>query len=291
VSFELRQRPEQYGWLVSGSERYIEQYQARMAAQGVASRAPPGRPRLLALTAAFTPMIAAAALPVTAAIAVLAWLVSQVTARWVGLVLLAAAVIAMGSLTARWATKTTATPAAHGWRRWLPLVVTIAVAATCLAEIVSGSHTPDPIILLWIEAIVWVAAFFPLAGITWGPTHRALWVVGPALTFATIVFVFTQGLFWLRFSRAVPDLDAVAASVAKGEQVPDGAHAGGFVVHDVNVGRLGRNAGCDVEFWITGWHQQDTRYIVHCDEAPRGNFAHLAESWWQLEDKSPPSNL
>jgi hypothetical protein len=51
---------------VSGVERYIEQYRARTAAGGIGGTAPPDRRRVLVLTAAFSPMIAVAALPVTA---------------------------------------------------------------------------------------------------------------------------------------------------------------------------------------------------------------------------------
>ena len=65
-------------------------------------------------------------------------------------------------------------------------------------------------------------------------------------------------------------------------------------MHDVNLGRLGKTAGCDVEFWITGWHQDDTRYIVHCVDHPTENFAdfgHLAGDWWELKDKTQPPGL
>ena len=276
---------------VSGPERYIEQYRARTAAGGVAGTAPPGRGRILVLTAAFTPMMAVAALPVTVAVAVGASLLGNVTASWVGLVIIVAAVVALGYLTARSAAKYDGMPAMRGWRRWLPLAATVVVAGSCLAEIVSGSRAPDPVIVLWLASMVWVAAFFPLAAGVWGPARRALWAVGPVLTFAAIMFVWTQGFFSLRLGRAVADFDAIAQRVANGELVSDGTNAGGFVVHGVNVGRLGRNAGCDVEFWITGWHEEDTRYIAHCVSKPKGDFTHLAGDWWQLNDRTPPSNL
>jgi len=165
------------------------------------------------------------------------------------------------------------------------------VAGSCLAEILSGSRAPDPVIVLWLASMVWLAAFFPLAAGVGGPARRALWTVGPVLTFAAIMFVWTQGFFSLRLGRAVPGFDALAQRVAKGDLVSDGTNAGGFVVHGVNVGRLGRNAGCDVEFWIDGWHEEDTRYIAHCVSKPKGDFTHLAGDWWQLNDRTPPSNL
>ena len=102
---------------VSGSERYIQQYRARTAAGCVAGIAPPGRGRILVLTAAFTPMMAVAALPVTVAVAVGASLLGNVTASWVGLVIIVAAVVALGYLTARSAAKYDGMPAMRGWRR------------------------------------------------------------------------------------------------------------------------------------------------------------------------------
>ena len=275
-------------------ERYVEQYRASRPAGGVGDPAPPDRRRMLALTAAFTPMVALAALPVTALVGVVASLVANVTARWVGAVVIVPAVVGLGYLTARWAAKYDDVPATRGWRRWLPLAATVVIAGLCLVEIVSGSHAPDPVIVLWIASAVWVYAFLPLAAGVWGPARRALWAVGPAVTFAAIMFIWTQGFFSLRFAQATPDLDDLAQQVANGDDVPDGTHAGGFEVHDVNLGRLGKTAGCDVELWITGWHEDDTRYIAHCVDDPRedfADFAHLSGDWWELEDKTRPSNL
>jgi hypothetical protein len=246
---------------------------------------------MLALTAAFTPMTAAAALPVTAGISVVASIVANVTARWVGLVLLIAAMVALGYLTARWAARYDDVPAMRGWRRWLPLAATVVVVGSCLIEIVSGSHAPDLVIVLWFASVVWVAAFLPLAAGVWGPARKALWAVGPAVTFAAILFVWTQGFFSLRFARALSDMNLLAQQVAGGERIADGTDVGGFEVHDVNLGRLGRNAGCDVEFWITGWHEEDTRYIAHCVTDPEGDFTHLTGDWWELEDRTPPTDL
>jgi hypothetical protein len=279
---------------VPGLDRYIEQYRATQPAGAIGAIAPPDRRRMLVLTAAFTPMVAIAALPVTALVGVVASLVANVTARWVGAVVLVPAVVGLGYLTARWAAKYDDVPATRGWRRWLPLAATVVVVGLCLAEIVSGSHAPDPVILLWFASTVWVFAFLPLAAGVWGPTRRALWAVGPAVAFAAIMFIWTQGFFTLRFARAVPDLDDLAQQVAKGGHVADGTHAGGFVVHDVNLGRLGKTAGCDVELWITGWHEDDTRYVAHCVDHPREDFAdfgHLAGDWWELKDKTQPADL
>ncbi len=276
---------------VSGRERYIEEYLAHMATGGNQTTAKPDRRRMLILTAAFTPMIAVAALPITAVVAVVASIVANVTARWIGLVVLVVAVLALGYGMAHWAANYDDVPATKGVRRWLPLAATVVVVASCLAEIVSGSHAPDPVLPLWFASIVWVFTFLPLATGVWGRARRALWAVGPAVTFVAIVFVWTQGFFSLRFAYAVHDLDHVAQEVERGDPVPPGTHAGGFVVHDVNRGHIGGNQGCDLGFWITGWHQQDTRYLAHCVGHPKGDFTHLAGDWWQLADKQPPSNL
>jgi hypothetical protein len=246
---------------------------------------------MFVLTAAFTPMVAVAALPVTALAAVIASIVANVTARWIGLVVLLAAVLLMGYGTARWSGNYQDVPARRGWRRWLPLAATVVVVGSCLAEIVSGSRAPDPVIPLWFASMVWVAGFLPLAAGHWGSGRRALWAIGPAVTFVTILFVWTQGFFSLRFARAVDDLDTLAQDVANGAQVPDGTHAGGFAVHHVSRGQIGGNQGCDVGFWITGFHAEDTRYIAHCVDQPKGDLTHLAGDWWELEGKQPPSDL
>jgi hypothetical protein len=276
---------------VSGVERYIEHHQASRAAGGIEVTAPPDRRRMLVLTAAFTPMIAVAALPVTALVSIGAQVIANVTTSWVGVVVLVAAVVGLGYLTARWAARYQGVPATRGWRRWLPLAATVVVVGAGVAEIVSGSRAPDPVIALWFTSMVWVAAFLPLAAGDWEPSRRALWAVGPAVTFVTILFVWTQGFFPLRFGRAVDEFDALAQQVASGDEVADGTHAGGFEVHHAGTGIFLRSAGCDVGFWITGWHQEDTRYIAHCVGHPEGEFAHLAGDWWELKDRTPPSDL
>jgi hypothetical protein len=276
---------------VSGADRYIEQYRASMAAGGIEGIPPPDRRRMVVLTAAFTPMVAVAALPLTAVAAAVASIIANVTARWVGLVVLVAAMFALGYGAARWAANYQDVPATRGWRRWFPLAATVVVVGACLAEIVSGSRAPDPVIVLWFASIAWVAGFLPLAAGHWGPGRRVLWTVGPTVTFVAILFVWTQGFFSIRFARAVDDLDAVAQEVADGDRVPDGTHAGGFAVHHINRGHIGGNPGCDVGFWITGFHTDDTRYIAHCVDHPKGSFTHLAGDWWELEGKQPPGNL
>ena len=148
---------------------------------------------------------------------------------------------------------------------------------------------PDPVIVLWLASLVWVAAFLPLATGVWGPARRVLWTVGPVVTSAAILFVSTQGFFSLRFGRAVSEFDELARRVVNGELAADGTQVGGFEVHGINRGRLGRSSGCDVELWITGWHEDDTRYIARCVGDPEG-LDHLAHDWWQIE-RNRPGNL
>jgi uncharacterized membrane protein YidH (DUF202 family) len=247
---------------------------------------------MLALTAAFTPMVAIAAFPVAAAVAVAASIVANLTARWAGVVVLVVAAVALGYGTARWAANYDDTPASSGVRRWLPLAATVVVVGCCVTEIVSGSRAPDPVIPLWFASAVWVYAFLPIAVGVWGPARRTLWAVGPLVTFIAILFVWTQGFFSLRFDRALSDLDAIAQQVADGDHVPANTRAGGFIVHHVDSGFIARSTECDVGFWITGWHQEDTRYIAHCIGHPTGSdVMHLAGDWWQVTDKQAPSNL
>jgi hypothetical protein len=135
---------------------------------------------MLVLTAAFTPMVAVVALPVTAGVTFVASTVADATAGWLGLVVLVAPLVGLGHLTARWAFKYD--DVLESWRwRWLPLAATVIVAGACLPEIVSGGRTPDPVYVLWIASVVWMAVFLPLATAVWGPGRRALWAVGPAV--------------------------------------------------------------------------------------------------------------
>jgi len=67
-----------------GAERYAEWYREELVAIE-----PPGRRRMVALTAAFTPMVTVGALPITAVVATIASIIANVTARWVGLIVLA----------------------------------------------------------------------------------------------------------------------------------------------------------------------------------------------------------
>jgi hypothetical protein len=277
---------------VADLERFVERYRANMEARAVeVVRTDPRR--VVALSAAFTPMVAvAAAIPVTVIAAVIAGIVAKATALWVGIVVLVASVVGLGYTTARWAISSAGAPARRGWRHWLPLATTIVILADCLAEIGSGGRAPaEPLVVLWASSIVWLFAFFPLATIHWNASRRALWALGPAATFVLVVFVWTQGLFWLRFKLAVSELDAVAQQAADGNKVPNGTEAGGFTVHHVDRGHIRGDPRCDVGFWITGWHEYDTRYVAHCVGRPKGGFTHLEGEWWQLKDKQPPSDL
>ena len=241
------------------------------------------------LTAAFTPMVAVAVLPVTAVVAAVAWTIANATSRWVGVVMLLAVVVGLGYVTARLAITYDDVPADRGWRRWLPLAATIVVVVAGLAEILTGSRAPDPVIVLWLASLVWVAAFLPLAtrclgGDASGDVDRR-----PRGDLRGDPVRVDAGVLLDAVRACGSEFDELAQRVVDGEQIADGTQVGGFVVHDINRGRLGRSSGCDVEFWITGWHEEDTRYIAHCVGEPEG-LDHLARDWWQIE-RTPPGNL
>jgi hypothetical protein len=280
-----------YREFVSGRETYVARYLAGIAADGSDLVAAPDRRRIVVLTAAFTPMVAVAALPVTVIVAGAASVVANLTWGWLGVVVLVGGVLVIGYMTARLAGNYQDVPANRGPRRWLPLGATVVVVGVCLSEMVSGSRIPDPVIVLCFASMVWIVGVLPLAAGHWGPTRRALWVLAPTVMFVTIVFVWTHGLFWLRFSSAVGELDAIAERAVNGDQITDDTHANGFTVHHITVGQIGRNPACDVGLWISGWHEDDTRYIAHCNARPTGDFTHLADDWWQLAGKQPPSDL
>src|SRR4051794_27723417 len=142
----------------SAVRRYAAFYQDELVAIE-----PPDRRRMVALTAAFTPMVTVGALPITAVVAAVASIVANVTARWVGLIVLAMAVVAMGYATARIAASYQDVPRRRGWRRWIPLVASVVVVAGCLAEIASGSKAPDPIMAVWFGALAWLFGMLPYA--------------------------------------------------------------------------------------------------------------------------------
>lgn len=277
---------------MSGADRYVAQYHASKAGAGDEIIPPPSSGRMVLLTLAFTPMVAVGALPLTAVLAgVAAFTANAASSQVVGLAMLVAAELGLGYAVARVAAGYQGVPKDWGWQRWLPLAATIAVVGSGLTEIASGSRAPDPVIALWVAAVVWMVVFLPLAGGVWGASRRALWTIAPLVTLATIVFVGTHGLFAWRFPKSVPALDATAARVVAGDRIEPGTHAGAFAVYYVTVGHIGRNDSCDVGFWITGWHAEDTRYIAHCRAAPEGRFVHLSGDWWQLEGMRPPADL
>jgi hypothetical protein len=100
------------------------------------------------------------------------------------------------------------------------------------------------------------------------------------------------GFFSFRFGRAEPELDAIAAAVAAGERVQGGGHVGTFVVRRIDPGHIGGYEGCEVGIKITGWHEEDTRYIAHCTAHPKRDAAHpdykyndLSGDWWEVVGK------
>lgn len=272
-------------------ESNTAQYAERFGTPLVAIE-PPGRRRMVLLTAAFTPMVAVGAIPITAVVATIASIIANVTARWIGLIVLVAVQIALGYAAARLAANYQDVPRKRGWRRWLPIVASVVVVAACLAEIVSGSKAADPVVAVWFGALAWLIGVMPYASGKWGPGRKALWTIAPAVTFVAILFVWTQGFFSIRFARAEPEFNAIAAEVAAGEHVQSGTHVGTFVVRRIDEGHVGGYEGCDLGIKITGWHEEDTRYIAHCTGHPKSDarhpdykYDHLRGKWWEVEGK------
>ena len=270
-----------------GAARYVEWYREDLVAVE-----PPDKRRMVALTAAFTPMVTVGALPITALVATIASIIANVTARWVGLIVLAVSMVTLGYAVARIAAHYQDVPRRHGWRRWVPLVSSVVVVAGCVTEIASGSKAPDPIMAVWFGGLAWLFGMMPYAAGKWGPGRKALWIVAPAVTAVAIMFVWTQGFFSFRFARAAPQFDAIAAQVAAGDHVQSGQHVDSFVVRRIDPGHVGGYEGCDLGIKITGWHTDDTRYIAHCTGHPKSDarhpdykYSHLSGNWWEVKGK------
>ncbi len=223
-------------------------------------------------------MVAIAALPITAVLGLGASVLSNVTARWVGLVVLVAAVVAVGAWVASVAIDSGAPVRTGWWWRLLPYVATAGVVVAGLTEIISGSKAPDPILAMWFLACFWLYAFVPLASGASSRRHRVIWPIAPVVSVVVIVFVWTAGFFSIRFERSLDEFDAFADRLSAGERFEARTEIGSFVVR--NRGRL---PGCDQAFRITGFHELDDRWIARCpDGRPEGDdIDHIAGEWYE----------
>jgi hypothetical protein len=268
----------------NGRASYIEQYRARHATD-VLSPERVGRARWIALVAAFVPMGAAAGLPFTALLLGVSSYVASSTTVIVGAVVLLGALCLAGYGLARTAIAYGGVSSHQHIRRALPWVASIVVIGFGLAEMLSGSKAPDPVIGLWFAAIGWVIASFPLAGGVWGWGRRAVWAAAPIVTAITLVFVGTSGFFDQRFSRSVDGLDAYAQRLESGEQFVAGTRAGGFRVEQYYDGAR----QCETEFLIDAFHEDDRRWILRCpDGPPDAGVTHLAGDWYEVDRSGAP---
>lgn len=235
--------------------------------------------RFVALTAAFTPMVAVGALPVTALLGFGTSVLANATSAWVGLVVMITVVVVMGAWTARFALANQGAPRDRGWRRLVPFAITAGVVAAGLTEIVSGSKAADPVLALWFLAFAWMIVFVPRGRRRWSGAERILWAAAPTVTAVTIVVVWTAGLFAYRFDRSIDELDAYVKALEAGEQYQAGVEVGDFTIKNRGILR-----GCDRAFRIEGWHELDDRWIAYCPSGePTGDgIDHLAGHWYEF---------
>ncbi len=240
---------------------------------------PATRRRVIALTLAFAPMLAMGSLPATAMLGLGAQAVSHFTSIGIGEVFFAAVVLAAGAWLARVAVSWPRRVNDRGASRYLPAVITMLLVVAGLVEIVSGSKAPDPVLAMWFLAFMWLFVFFPRSRESWSNSRRALWVVGPLITTAVIIVVWTAGFFAYRFDRSLDSLDSYVAELDGGVRYHAGVKVGDFTI--VSRGVL---PGCDHVFHIDGWHERDDRWIAHCPSNPPSGagIEHLAGDWYQF---------
>lgn len=261
----------------------VEQFLRRRHEQSLhdrqsGNRVPASRKRILALTLAFSPMLAMGALPVTAMIGIGAQAVSHFTSIGIGELFFVVIIVSAGAWLAKSAVAWPRLAADTGPTRWLPVAVTILIVIAGVAEIASGSRAPDPVLAMWFLSFGWLFVFYPRSRQRWTHGMRALWAIGPLVTTAVIVVVWTAGFFAYRFDRSLDELDRYVAELDAGVPYHAGAQVGDFTI----IGR-GSLRGCDRAFHIEGWHEHDDRWIAHCPGGPASPHGvdHLAGDWYE----------
>ena len=238
--------------------------------------------RRVALTLAFSPMLAMGALPVTAMVGLGAQAVSHFTSIGIGEIFFAVLVLVAGAWLARTAVSWPRRVRDEGLARYAPHAVTLLVVAAGVTEIASGSRAPDPVLALWFFAFAWLFVFYPRSRQRWSPARRVLWAIGPLVTTAVIIVVWTAGFFAYRFDRSLDDFDAYAAELDGGGRYHVGDRVGDFTIVGSTVQR-----GCEHAFRIDGWHASDLRWIAYCPDGPavRSGVEHLAGDWYEFPDR------
>lgn len=237
-----------------------------------------GWKRRVALTLAFAPMLAMGALPVTAMVGLGAQAVSHFTSVGIGEMFFAALVLLAGAWLARVAVSWPRRPNDDGLHRYAPIAITLLVVIAGVVEIASGSKAPDPVLALWFCSFAWLFVFFPRSRQVWPPARRMLWTVGPLVTTAVIIVVWTAGFFAYRFDRSLDDLNAYVADLDAGVRYQAGVEVGDFTIRSRGVLR-----GCDHAFHVDGWHERDDRWIAYCPASPPTyeGTRHLAGDWYE----------
>jgi hypothetical protein len=238
--------------------------------------------RRVALTLAFAPMLAMGALPVTAMVGLGAQAVSHFTSIGIGEVFFAAIVLLAGAWLAKTAVSWPRRVRDEGVSRFFPHAITTLVVVAGVTEIVSGSKAPDPVLALWFFAFAWLFVFYPRSRQIWPPARRVLWAVGPIVTTAVIVVVWTAGFFAYRFDRSLDEFNAYVAEIDSGSRYHVGDRVGDFTIAGSGVLR-----GCEHAFRIEGWHESDNRWIAYCPDGDPGGegVERLAGDWYEYSGR------
>jgi hypothetical protein len=267
--------------LPTGAARFVEQYRRHQLGEGLGYDAlVTSRRRFVAITLALTPMLALAVLPATFLVAVIVGMFGEMIGiDWIGPLLLVLAWLTIAAVVAQRTVYDARGGDDRGWRRWLPLATVAALVVLGLIEIASGSNAADPVLLMWLVAIVWCFVFIAHAHRPWPPATAVMWALAPIVVTVVLVLAGTGGLFSLRFARSEDALTDLARKSAAGETVLIGTKAGWF-----EITRRDQVPGCDAGFRIDGWYQTDDRWVAWCPEQPPlfGEHSHLTGDWYEI---------
>jgi peptidoglycan/LPS O-acetylase OafA/YrhL len=171
------------------------------------------------------------------------------------------------------------------WRRWLVVLVSGAFAWIAVAEVVTGGHFADAMLLVWPLGLVWCWLFLIQDRHPWRARRAMLWAVAPVCVVVVLVLEVTTGLFSVRFDHSRHELVAAAQQIAAGDVSPVGERVGSFDI----VVRRQPPTGCVASFVIDGWWRDDKRWVAWCPDGRPTAVAiairSLGGGWYQLIDR------
>lgn len=265
-----------------GAVRFIEQYRRHQLGEPVGEDPfVSSWRRTVVVTLALAPVLALAALPGTFLLALLVAIFGEMTgADWVGPSLFVIGLVAVAAIVAQRTAHDARSGHERGWRRRLPAATVAGLVVLGAIEIWTGSNAPDPVLAMWLLAIVWVFLFIARARRPWPPATALMWAAAPVVVAVVLVLAGTGGMFAWRFERSESELTDLARRSAGGEQVI-GARAGWF-----DIRRRDQVPGCEVGFRIDGWYATDDRWVAWCPEQPPlfGEHAHVTGDWYEITD-------